>query len=271
MKLRTFFLIYFIPFILISLISYFTSYININKDDTLSDSGPRSAAGKTISRKFVWDLRPDRTIITELELPLKEIKKEMKNFGINLKIKHPSYISKQGFFRTKEGLVLNYKSIFENSIPIFKKISPYITYSAGLNGGKDPIVCFLKFVQAIKYKIPPKFMNGKYIMEFLPPLNCLFLKYGDCDSKSVLLAELLEGDSYKKEKMAIVILRGFGIFHAILAIERTPMPGMLSFYINREGPYIPIETTDKGWMPGFSNKQVLLCLQNGKFRFVKLF
>ncbi len=260
------------------MISFFTSFIRISKDDTLSGSGPRSALsnnknsfGNTVTRKYVWDLKPDRTIITELFLPLNEVKQEMKNFGVNLRIKHPSYISKQGFYQTKDGLSLNYKSIFRNSIPIFKKISPFIAYSAGIKEKEDPIICFLKFVQAIKYKVPPKFFNGKYIMEFLPPLNCLFLKYGDCDTKSVLLAELLEGHSYRKEKMAIVILRGFGIFHAILAIERTPMPGMLSFYINREGPYIPIETTDKGWMPGFSNNQVLLCLQNGNFRFVKLF
>ena len=238
--------------------------------DNVFDSA-KSKENKKFIREFIWDITEDKTIITQLSLSEVDIRTEMDNFGVNLKIKHPSYIRKRGFIQTRKGLHINYKTVFDNSSANFNELSPVVTFSADIKNNEDPSICFLKFVQNIRYKVPPKFFQGKYIMEFFPPLNCLYRNYGDCDTKAILLASLLEGASFRKERMVIIVLKGFGIFHAILAIERIPLPGMLSFYIDRMGPFIPMETTIKGWMPGFTNRQVNLCLQNGQFRFVKLF
>ena len=282
MNIRSFLFRVFSPLLLIFLISYLSSFFNFRVDPSIPGPGPGSVSGnnsesekikdiKSIIREFRWDISENKTIITQLNLSAKDIKTEMNNFGVSLKIKHPSYIAKKGFMMTREGLTINYKTVFRNSIPFFKQLPAVVTYSADLEKNEDPATCFLKFAQNIRYKIPPKFLKGKYIMEFLPPLNCLYRNYGDCDTKSVLLANLLQGASYKEEKMAVIVLKGFGIFHAILAIKRIPLPGMLSFYIDRTGPFIPMETIGTGWMPGFSNNRVLLCLQNSQFRFVKLF
>lgn len=263
---------------MIFFISYLPSLLHPEEEIQVFSSGPGSLSKRTdspkknhISRNFRWDISRSKTIITELELPLKGIKEEMNNFGVNLKMKNPSYFHNRGFLISRRELLINYGMVFRNSVKWFRDISGDLLYSAGIKKSTDPLVSMLKFVQAIKYKIPPKFMNGKFIMEFLPPLNCLIRQYGDCDTKSILLANLLAGTSFRNEKMAVIILKGFGIFHAILAVERKPLPGMLYFYIDRMGPFIPLETTDKGWMPGFSNKQVILCLQNGRFQFIKLF
>lgn len=282
MKIKSFLLSIFSPIILIFLISYTSSFFHLRVDPSIPGPGPgagqenrpeseKAGEKRSYIRKFRWDITENKTIITHLSLPEDEIRTEMDNFGVNLKIKHPAYIKKRGFMKTREGLNINYKTVFHNSIPFFKKLPAVVKYSADIKKNEDPATCFLKFVQNIRYKIPPKFFRGKYIMEFLPPLNCLYNNYGDCDTKSVLLANLLQGASPKGEKMVVIVLKGFGIFHAILAIKRIPLPGMLSFYIDRSGPFIPMETTGTGWMPGFSNNRVLLCLQNGKFRFVKLF
>lgn len=225
----------------------------------------------SFSRKFEWNVTSNKKIIIFLEFSKKDVKNEIENFGINLKMKNPAYLAKRGFILTRTGLKINYKFVFDMSSFPFKKISNDIISLTGMLRGEDPVSAMLKLVQSIKYKIPPKYYKGKYIMEFFPPLTCMYENYGDCDTKSVLLANIIRGASYKKERMAVIILKGFGIFHAILAIERPPLPGMLSFYIDRIGPFIPLETTDRGWMPGFTNRQVVQCLQKGQFRFVKLF
>jgi len=280
LKIRIFLLRVSLPLVAIFLISYLSHFYNLNSDQGFSGPGGgpgRSAlpgketAGKYYTKQFRWDISEDKTIITRLNLPVKDVKKEMDDFGVNLKYRNPSYLSKRGFILSREGLLIDYRSVFRKSAGFFRKLSQDVIFSADLNKNEDPVICFLKFVQTLIYRIPPKFYNGKFIMEFLPPLNCLYMNYGDCDTKSVLLADFLEGASFKKEKMVVIVLKGYGILHAILAIERIPLPGMLSFYIDRMGPFIPLETTNRGWMPGFSNKQVIQCLRNGQFSFVKLF
>ena len=146
--------------------------------DNVFDSRKNKEYKKFI-REFRWDISENKTIITQLSLSESDIRTEMDNFGVNLKIKHPAYIRKRGFIQTRKGLHINYKTVFDNSSANFKELSPVVTFSADIKDNEDPSICFLKFVQNIRYKVPPKFFKGKYIMEFFPPLNCLYRNYGD--------------------------------------------------------------------------------------------
>lgn len=244
------------------------SYSSLPERDISKYSVPYKAYTET---EYEWEFIKNIKIVTRLKIPSGSMQKDIRTFGISLKMDNPSYLAKRGFIRTREGLRINYKQIFLRSSESFPPLSKDLLDSAHIKKNIDPILHFLKFVQHLKYKIPPKYYRGKYIREFFTPLICLYKKYGDCDTKSILLASFLKGSFYKKEEMGLVVLRGFGIFHAILAVKRKPLPGMLSFFIDNNGPFIPLETTRTGWMPGFSDKRVIFCLEKGKFRFDKLF
>ena len=140
----------------------------------------------------------------------------------------------------------------------------------GKNSSYDYLSEFLFFVQQISNKLPPKIFQGRYTREFFPPLQCLYEKYGDCDTKSVLLAEFLVNFSDSKEKLILMIVKGYGIFHAVLLVKKKPLPGMFSISIANKGIYIPLEATARNWSPGFIDQRVIDCLKAGFFRLEQL-
>ena len=166
--------------------------------------------------------------------------------------------------------MVDYQEIFTRNIKNFSQLSGSLKNSAELTGNADPLLEFLNFVQHITYKEPPKFWQGKYIREFFPPLQCLYEKYGDCDTKCVLLADFLATYPDSKERLAIIIIKGYGIFHTLLAVKRKPLIGMVSLNILGKGIYIPLETTARGWLPGFIGFQSKNCLLKGLLRFETL-
>ena len=122
---------------MIFLISISIALISPGKERAISGQGPGALSEKSnlkgngyISREFRWDITNNKTIITGLKLPHSGVKKEMEKFGVNLKMKNPSYFLNRGFLRTRQGLLINYRMIFMNSRSWFKKISNDILYSS---------------------------------------------------------------------------------------------------------------------------------------------
>lgn len=224
-----------------------------------------------ISRKFFWQNSKKRQIETILSFSRKTLKEEIKNFGIVFSMVHPKYLEKQGFKKFMGNYVIDYQRIFQRNIFTFKGLTRQLVNSLGNNNGYDCLSEFLCFIQEIPNKIPPKFFQGRYIREFLTPIQCLYEKYGDCDTKSILLAEFLANFSDSKEKLILMIVKGYGIFHAVLLVKRKPLPGMFSVSIANRGIYIPLETTAKNWSPGFIGQRVIDCLKSGYFRLEQLY
>ena len=189
----------------------------------------------------------------------------MRNFGIVFDIVHPLYIKKQGFRKIGNLYMVNYKKVYERNLKNLEKISVQLSNSAGIKKNMDPLKDFLKFTQQIHYKKPPKYFKGKFICEFFTPLHCLYEKYGDCDTKSILLAGCLGALPGSKEKFILLILKGYGVFHAILAVKRKPLPGMVKLFYHNKGYYIPLETTAPGWLPGFVGRHTINSLKAGLF------
>lgn len=238
---------------------------------------------KKVLRKFKW-VDPRRikreTFFFILE---KTIKEEIKSFGINPMISHPLYrknkgfkvIGRRDFFINKKIVektyfIIDYKQIYERNLKYFFDLTEALCISADILKGTDPMPKFLAFVQNIRFKKPPDYYKGKFINNFFTPILCLYEQYGDCDSKSILLAEFLGSVQNSKEKIAIVLVRGNGLSHALLAVNRKPLPGMTSLFDYKKGYFIIIETSSPGWAPGFISKRVTDTIKSGFFRMIEL-
>jgi hypothetical protein len=213
----------------------------------------------------------------------KTIKEEIKSFGINPMISHPLYrknkgfkvIGRRDFFINKKIVektyfIIDYKQIYERNLKYFFDLTEALCISADILKGTDPMPKFLAFVQNIRFKKPPDYYKGKFINNFFTPILCLYEQYGDCDSKSILLAEFLGSVQNSKEKIAIVLVRGKGLSHALLAVNRKPLPGMTSLFDYKKGYFIIIETSSPGWAPGFISKRVTDTIKSGFFRMIEL-
>ncbi len=215
---------------------------------------------------FTWENIKRDIITTTVHIPEKALKEEIKYFGVARGMKNLAYIRKQGLIKIGNQFEVDYSGVYQRNLQYFASIANELTSSAGLLKEQDPLLDFLRFVQYIEYKIPPMFSEGKYIREFYPPLQCLDEKKGDCDTKSILLAELLGTYTGSDEKLGIIILKGYGIFHAVLAIKRNPLPGTLKLYFHGLGYFMPLEPSGPGLMPGFVGRNSYNCLKAGLFR-----
>lgn len=122
----------------------------------------------------------------------------------------------------KGKLYFDYDKIVEESKPLieplyreFKKIID----KYGLNQ-REKVELVMRFLQDIPYGIPPTNYKNKYIAGLFPPIETLGNTWGDCDSKSLLMATLLSFDSYFYNKMAIILVPG----HALLGLKVVPGP-----------------------------------------------
>ncbi|MCP5045894.1 MAG: hypothetical protein GY940_01885 [bacterium] len=244
----------------------------------------------THQRRFRWIDPTKKRRETLLEIPAAALKKEVRSFGIPIGgSKEPFYLKKRGFevvsrrnfvhnSRVREGVVtvVDYRQLFKRNLNYFPPLTRALMESAQIPQNQDPLYSMLSFVQHISYQLPPQRYNGRFINSFFVPLVVLYEKYGDCDSKSMLLAEFLStapaafNKNVSIEKTGLVLIRGNGLAHAVLAVKRKPLPGMMSLYDMKRGEYILVETTRPGWAPGFISRRVLDTIKAGFFRFVAL-
>jgi hypothetical protein len=252
--------------------------------------------GKTVERvyqrRFKWIDPSKKTRETQFHIPVGLLKKEIRKFGTSRAMSNPFFMKKKGFkiigrrsflhnnkIHDRFVSVVDYKQIFERNLNYFKSLTPPLQESAELRPKQDPLYSFLSFVQHIRYQLPPKRYRGRFINSFFIPLVVLYEQYGDCDSKSLLLADFLcttpVALSHRKagkpgEKVAMVLVRGNGLSHAVLAVKRPALPGMTSLYDIKKGNFILLETTRPGWSPGFINPRVTDTIKAGFFQFVEL-
>lgn len=98
---------------------------------------------------------------------------------------------------------------------------------------RDKIYFIISFVQNIKYQRP----GGK--LDLLPPLGTMATKYGDCDTKALLLYIILE-----KAGVDCVMFWSFQYKHAMLGIA---INARGNFKSQSGKNYYFVETTYPGW------------------------
>lgn len=131
-----------------------------------------------------------------------------------------------------------YRRVYNYSLPKMKLILQ------GFNkifieenfGPRDKIMFVVTFVQNIPYERP----GG--VLDLFPPLGTLAYRYGDCDSKAILLYVILE-----KMKVDCAMLWSYKYKHAMLGVA---IPGSGVFRSYRGKRYLFLETTYPGWSIG---------------------
>jgi hypothetical protein len=249
----------------------------------------KDASAKTIKRRFLWQDPAKQGRETVFIIPEPALKKEIKRFGTPHSFENPYFLEKRGFkiigrrsyvhnnkIRERFTSIVDYKQIFQRNLAHFSSLTQTLTDSAALPPGQDPLYSFLSFVQHITYRLPPKRYKGLFINSFFIPLVLLYEQYGDCDSKSLLLAVFLSTTKTaltpgsQGEKTAMVLIRGNGLAHAVLAVKRKPLPGMTWLNDIKKGSFILVETTKPGWAPGFIHRRITDAIKAGLFYVVEL-
>jgi len=233
---------------------------------------------------YRWNDHKGQMREIQLSFPDPFLAESLKIFGVPSSSRHnPQLLLRKGFklverrhsFEQFSGKIierLNLRIDYESLFRSFReKMAPYarLLYTLEFDQeGMDPLRHFLDFVQQIPYKRPPEVYKGRYINGYFVPPICLAEGYGDCDSKVILLADLMAAGWREEEKLALALINGKGIAHTILLVQRPQLPGMSSIYSDKHGRFLPVETTTAGWNPGFISPVLADLLKEGLFDFV---
>lgn len=131
-----------------------------------------------------------------------------------------SEIQASNMYQQDGTLYFNYTEIVNSSLnitrPLYKKFYQ-ISKKYGLDR-RSQIELIMRFLQDIPYQIPPVNYKSRFIAGLFPPSELIKNGWGDCDSKSVMMASILSHDPFFYDKMAIVLVPG----HALLGIQYVP-------------------------------------------------
>ncbi len=244
------------------------------RPEQISSAKVKPAREDHLLRTFNWTGADKKSKQVSFSLSKSRIKSELNKFGVLRGQENALLLQKKGFKHVgvSKGLeiyMVNYQEIFLRNLEYFRGLTLVLYDAIKPQPPERRLMEFLFFVQAITYKKPPFYYNSKFINSFYPPLICLYEQSGDCDSKSVLLAEFLTCHN-KKEKTALLFINHLGLKHSILLVKGSPSPGMSAIFIKGKGYYIPLETSSPGWAPGFVNQRIWKAITSGNFRFSEL-
>lgn len=136
----------------------------------------------------------------------------------------------------------------------FQKISADRGY-----GPEETVGAALSMVQtAIRYKIPPTIENGRHTGGLLPPGRTLLGGWGDCDTKTALVASIL--GSWSGMRLVGIAVPG----HYLMAIRRIPAKG--DAFVEYNGlEYVLIEPAGPAWLePGRVGRTTTTLMQGAE-------
>ena len=154
----------------------------------------------------------------------------------NVKLRNK--LIKKSFFK-EEGNVL-YPD-FNRMIPFYMGFTSPLYALTIKTLGKDStprerVELLLRFVQDIPYGIPPNRSNSKVISGILSPPQIFIEKWGDCDSKVLLISSILAHEP--RYKILLVYLEN----HLLMAFEGRPHPND-SFIVFQGSKFILADPT----------------------------
>ena len=154
----------------------------------------------------------------------------------NVKLRNK--LIKKSFFK-EEGNVL-YPD-FNRMIPFYMGFTSPLYALTIKTLGKDStprerVEFLLRFVQDIPYGIPPTRSNSKVISGILSPPQIFIEKWGDCDSKVLLISSILAHEP--RYKILLVYLEN----HLLMAFEGRPHPND-SFIVFQGSKFILADPT----------------------------
>jgi hypothetical protein len=199
-----------------------------------------------INSSFAWSLVDNRLKKQKFRVSFKLLEKDVKEAML--------YIDKLANMSYKElGLERNYPDPITESKVVWAEVYRRIFYNAvpkmnsvieGFNkvfikenfDDRDKIYFMITFVQNIKYDRP----GG--MLDLFPPLGTIAYRFGDCDSKAILLYVILE-----KMNVDCAMLWSYNYKHAMLGIR---VNGRGNFLTANGKKYYFLETTYPNWDVG---------------------
>ena len=201
---------------------------------------------KIITSSFSWKLVDNRLKKKKFDISFRLLEKDVKE-AMNFidEIAEMSY-KELGLEKNYSDPILEarvvwaevYRRIFNYSSPQMKYVfEGFNRIFTGENfDDRDKIYFAITFVQNIKYERP----GG--VLDLFPPLGTIAYRFGDCDSKALLLYVILE-----KMGVDCAMLWSYNYKHAMLGIKVTGRGNSLTANGKK---YFFLETTYPGWDVG---------------------
>ena len=201
---------------------------------------------KVINSSFSWKLVDNRLKKREFEISFRLLEKDVKEaMDFIDKLASMSYkelgLSRQYTDPVTESRVVwaeVYRRIYNNSSPQLKSVLEGFNkiFMKENFDARDKVYFVITFVQNIKYERP----GGT--LDLFPPLGTIAYRFGDCDSKAMLLYVILE-------RMGIdcAMMWSYNYKHAMLGIK---VNGMGNFLTTNGKKYYFLETTYPNWDVG---------------------
>jgi hypothetical protein len=201
---------------------------------------------KIINSSFSWSLINNRLRKMKFQIKFRLLEKDVKE-AMN-------YIDRLANMSYRElGLERNYSDPLTESRVVWAEVYHRVFYHSvsqmsdvldGFNkifinenfDARDKIYFIITFVQNIKYGRP----GG--MLDLFPPLGTIAYRFGDCDSKTMLLYVILE-----KMGVDCAMLWSYNYKHAMLGIK---VNGRGNFLVANGKKYYFLETTYPNWEVG---------------------
>lgn len=178
------------------------------------------------------------------------------------KVRLDEYFRSRNFARLPGNIITcDIPAIVKRNIPFLKSLAlafQKISDARGY-GPEETVGATLSMVQtAIRYKIPPMLEGGLHTGGMLPPGRALLSGWGDCDTKTALVASIL--GNWSGMRLVGVSVPG----HYLMAIRRIPAKGDL--FVSYNGlEYVLIEPAGPAWLePGMVGRATSALLQGSE-------
>lgn len=179
-----------------------------------------------------------------------------RQYKLNLKV----YMASRGFKILKGNIAqIDMPDLVQRNIARLQKVARAFERIAkqGHYDSADTIGAVTSFVQlAVRYQVPPTVRAGRNTGGILPPLEALLRGWGDCDTKTALLASIL-GNWHLVRMVGIALPH-----HYLMAVRRSPGKG--DMYVRYRGvDYVLIDPAGPAWLPpGQVAPDSMDCLQS---------
>lgn len=176
---------------------------------------------------------------SELDAAVAAVNKEYK-------LKQKDYLSERGFSLEPGGVVVvDMPGLVRKNAPLIKPLALDFGRIAADHGYGSPSILgsVLAFVQtAMFYREPDSVIDGKHNGGILQPLTSVAYGWGDCDTKTGVLASILA--NWPETKMVGVSVPG----HFLMGVLQNPEKG--DAFLEYQGlQYVLVEPAGPAWLP----------------------
>ena len=156
------------------------------------------------------------------------------------------YLQSKGFMLLKGGVTrVDVPGVVRQNKPLVKPIAQVFERFATQHRYQsiDIIGAVLSFAQtAINYKNVDPIYKGKHTLGFLLPITTIVMGWGDCDTKTAMVASVLS--NWAQMRMVGISVPG----HYLMAVLQIPDKG--DMFVEYQGlQYILLEPAGPGWFP----------------------